>query len=406
MSRKNGYESRFVSANSDNRKVCPAIQRPKFCYETYEKAKRACEYSDNPQRIYYCNFCCAYHTTHFLKKSIEGTNRLSLRERGLQRAMYSNNKVLELERFSVITPAMSRVFKKNYHPVVKKYLIDYLYLTRDDVALSDAQLQPAFSKELKNIDERLFEETFKWPFCSLQAAMVFYVLYYIQEKKFYYGENAGDIVGQLFYESESSSGARETIEEIFNSKQIIISNEDSSGKRFKFDSFVLKSKKKPLSYEYIKNEDENWDDDPVINEALNTNYHPVVKEYLVQHLRNNRFNDQMIEGEELKTYINNSILLHPDDENAVLAIGETLKWRFSTEKKAWKFMTLYYLSVIGGFYASSTGGLVDQLFLRGNHSNSFMGDVRGILYKKYREGKLTITGTKSGGVSHYELKGC
>lgn len=80
-SRKNGYESRFVSANSDNRTICPAIQRPKFCYETYEKAKKACEYSDNPQRIYYCNFCCAYHTTHFLKKSIEGTNRLLLRER-------------------------------------------------------------------------------------------------------------------------------------------------------------------------------------------------------------------------------------------------------------------------------------------------------------------------------------
>lgn len=87
MSRKNGYESRFVSANSDNRTICPAIQRPKFCYETYEKAKKACEYSDNPQRIYYCNFCCAYHTTHFLKKSIEGTNRLLLRERGLRRAM-------------------------------------------------------------------------------------------------------------------------------------------------------------------------------------------------------------------------------------------------------------------------------------------------------------------------------
>lgn len=234
--------------------------------------------------------------------------------------------------------------------------------------------------------------------------MVFYVLYYIQEKKFYYGENAGDIVGQLFHESESSSGARDTIEKLFNSKQIIISNEDSSGKRFKFDSFVLKSKKKPLPNENIAVEDEDWDDDPVINRALNAGYHPVVKEYLVRHLRNNRFNDQMIEGEELKIYINNSILLHSDDGNAVLSIEEALKWRFSTERKAWKFMTLYYLSIIGGFYASSPGGLVDQLFLRGNHSNSFMGDVRGILYKKYREGKMAITGMKSGGVSHYELK--
>ena len=86
--------------------------------------------------------------------------------------------------------------------------------------------------------------------------MVFYVLYYIQAKKFYYGENAGDIVGQLFHESESSSGARDTIEKLFNSKQIIISNEDSSGKRFKFDSFVLKSKKKPLPNENIAVEDE------------------------------------------------------------------------------------------------------------------------------------------------------
>lgn len=403
-SRKNGYESRFVSANSDNRTICPAIQRPKFCYETYEKAKKACEYSDNPQRIYYCNFCCAYHTTHFLKKSIEGTNRLLLRERGLRRAMYSNNKVLELERFSVITPAMSRAFKKSYHPVVKKYLIDYLYLTRDEVALSDAQLQPAFSKELKDKDERLFEETFKWPFCSLQAAMVFYILYYIQEKKFYYGESASDIVDRLFHKSDSSIGARKTIEEIFDSKQIIVSNEDSSGKRFKFDSFVLKSKKKPLPYRDIKNEDEGWDDDPVINKALNVNYHPVVKEYLVRHLRENRFNDHMLEGEELKICINDSILRHPDDEKAVSAIGETVKWRFSTERNAWKFLALYYLSVVGVFFALRPGDLVDQLFIQGERSNSFMGNVRGILYKKYSEGKIIITGMSGGGVLRYEFK--
>lgn len=404
MSRKNGYESRFVSANSDNRKVCPAIQRPKFCYETYEKAKRACEYSDNPQRIYYCNFCCAYHTTHFLKKSTEGTNRLLLRERSLQKAIDGDNKVLELERFSVITPAMSRVFKKNYHPVVKKYLIEYLYLTRDDVALSDAQLRPAFSKELIKKDEQLFEETLKWPFCSLQATMVFYVLYYMQEKKFYYGEKAGDIVYQLFYDSESSIGAREVIEDLFNSKQIVVSNEDSSGKRFKFDSFVLKTKKKPLLNDSIMDEDKNWDDDPIINKALNTDYHPVVKEYLVQHLHENRFNDQMLEGEELKIYINDSILRHPDNEKAVLAIKETVKWRFRSEKRAWQFLALYYFSIIGVFFASSPGGIVDQLFIQGNHSNSFMGDVRGILYKKYSEGKIIITGMKSGGVLRYELK--
>lgn len=318
--------------------------------------------------------------------------------------MYSNNKVLELERFSVITPAMSRAFKKSYHPVVKKYLIDYLYLTRDEVALSDAQLQPAFSKELKDKDERLFEETFKWPFCSLQAAMVFYILYYIQEKKFYYGESASDIVDRLFHKSDSSIGARKTIEEIFDSKQIIVSNEDSSGKRFKFDSFVLKSKKKPLPYRDIKNEDEGWDDDPVINKALNVNYHPVVKEYLVRHLRENRFNDHMLEGEELKICINDSILRHPDDEKAVSAIAETVKWRFSTERNAWKFLALYYLSVVGVFFALRPGDLVDQLFIQGERSNSFMGNVRGILYKKYSEGKIIITGMSGGGVLRYEFK--
>lgn len=404
MGRKNGYESRFVSAKSDNRKICPAIQRPKFCYETYEKAKRACEYSDDAQRIYYCNFCCAYHTTHFLKKSIEGANHLLLRERGLRRAMCNNNKVLEFERFSVITRAMSRVFKKSYHPVVKKYLIEYLDLTRDEVALSDAQLQPAFSRELKNKDEQLFEEVFKWPFCSLQAAMAFYVLYYIQEKKFYYGENASDIVEQLFYESESASEARKIIEEMFDSKQIIVSNVDSSGKRFKFDSFVLRSKKNSLPDGKISNEDGNRDDDPVINKALNVNYHPVVKEYLIRHLRENRFNDRMLEGEGLRLYINESILLHPDDEKAVLAIEETLKWRFRSEKYAWQFLALYYFSIIRVFFASRPGGIVDQLLIQGDHSNSFMKYVKGIFYQEYSDEKIVITGIKSGGVSRYELK--
>lgn len=398
---RNGYGARFVSANSDNRKFCPAIQRPKFCYETYEKAKKACEYSDNPQRVYYCKFCCAYHTTHFLKKSYEGAEGLSLRERGLQRAVYSGYKTLEYEYSTPMTPAMGRVLKKDYHPVVKKYLIEYLDRTKDDVSLSDAELRSAFSEILKDEDVELLTEMLKWPFCDVESAMIFYALYYIQEKKFYYGEKVDDILRQLFNTNDFSDELRKAFNKLFYTKQIIVTNEDSSGKRFKFESFALKPKKKSLQGAEVPDDD---GDDIYIRNALNADYHPVVKEYLVRHLRNNRLNEQMLEGEELEQYINDSILLHPDDEKARSAVEETTKWRFTSEKKAWKFLALYYLSLIKEFSAPRPCGLIDQLFLRGNHSKSFIGDVRGVLYKQYDEGNLIIVGMRSDGMSRYRFK--
>ncbi len=67
---KNGsYREPVVpSLNADNRFVCPKTGRMKYCYETPEKALKACKNSPDPQRYYYCKACRAYHTTSETKQ--------------------------------------------------------------------------------------------------------------------------------------------------------------------------------------------------------------------------------------------------------------------------------------------------------------------------------------------------
>lgn len=57
-----------ISLKSDNRIICLKTGRPKFLYLTLKKALRACEYSDDPQRPYYCKSCCGFHTTSETKE--------------------------------------------------------------------------------------------------------------------------------------------------------------------------------------------------------------------------------------------------------------------------------------------------------------------------------------------------
>lgn len=61
-------ESPRISFKSDNRIICLKTGRKKFLYPTLQKALRACKYSDDPQRPYYCDSCCGYHTTSKTKK--------------------------------------------------------------------------------------------------------------------------------------------------------------------------------------------------------------------------------------------------------------------------------------------------------------------------------------------------
>ncbi|MCQ2571286.1 MAG: hypothetical protein MJ154_03520 [Candidatus Saccharibacteria bacterium] len=393
----------FVSANSDNRKFCLFIQRQKFCYETYEKAQKACEYSNNPQRIYYCKSCCAYHTTHYLNKEHVHAGRLLAREKSLRRARSGSDKVLFIKRFSTMTPAMKRVLAKQYNPVVRKYLVEYLYESRDDVALSDAELKSSLLNTLKDKKDDIFNETIKWPFCELGPALVFYALYYIQEIKFYYGHHADDIVEQLFNESDGASFARLKLRELQNFGQIIVVNEDSSGKRFKFDTFIIKTEKEQIPFSPSDEEPLEVDDEPTIAAALNAKYNPIVKNYLVQHLRKNRFNDEMLQGDGLKEVVNEKILLDPTDEKMQQALSETQKWRFKTEKNAWKFLLLYYLEITGGIYASGLRDITNKIFFQGAHTNGFMSSVRSIIYKEYTEGGIIITSMKNG-EGKYSLK--
>jgi len=327
---------------------------------------------------------------------------MAMLEKNLIRKQNANAKPLFLKRTQKITQAMKRVWEKHYHPVIKKYLIEYLDRTDGAIALSDVQLKSGLIKLIKSLDAEILLETAKWPFCDIESAMVFYALYYVQTKKFYYGESAHDLIDNLFKKNSCAGNARNIVDELYNLGQIIVTNEDSMGKRFAFDSFTLKIDKGDASP--IEREDTAVLKDtlPLINAAIQSDYHPVVKEFLVEHLEANRFNGQMIRGEDLKNYINKSILAEPGDPDALDAMNETLKWSFKSEKKAWQFLALYYISIAGSVFMSKPGDLVDTLFLQGAHSDSFISGVKNVFYKKYEEGKLVITGIK-GGKMRYEL---
>ena len=234
----------------------------------------------------------------------------------------------------------------------------------------------------------------------MKSAIVFYSLYYLQCNKFYDGENASDLVSLLFKDCGDSIDAGKVIESLFESGQIVTSSEDEDSKRFKFGSFHLKSESSQevaVSGESIITNDTN----PLIDAALKTDYHPLVKDFLVEHLKKHRFDAQMIQGDALKACFD-GCLLNPDDENAKKALNETLRWSFDSEKKAWQFLTLYYFCLVSPVFMTRPGDIVDTLFLQGNHSNSFISNVKDVVFKKYSEGKIVITGFK-GASMRYEL---
>ena len=68
LSHKKMLERGRISQKSDSRIICPKTGRAKFLYPTLKKALKACEYSDDPQRPYYCKACCGFHTTSETKK--------------------------------------------------------------------------------------------------------------------------------------------------------------------------------------------------------------------------------------------------------------------------------------------------------------------------------------------------
>lgn len=400
----------FSSANSDNRKFCLAIQRQKFCFDTYEKAKKACEFSDNPQRVYYCKFCCAYHTTHFLKKSGYINSYASDREKKIANLIRPKYKPLIILDAPRMTQTIRRAKSKPYHPVVKKFLVEYLISTTDDISLSDAELRQLLSEMLLQKDDEIFGETLKWPFCDLESAMSFYALYYVQKKKFFIAMSAGELSTHLFKSHHPTDKVGRRLSSLFKENLIIFVDNGDGRKRFKFDDFSESYTKHttPISVdngvENIEAEVEvaPTDSDPIINAAYRAKYHPVVKDMLLKHLKENRFEEYSIQKDYLEKTLNQA-LINKQDEIAQKAITETLKWPSYTEKQAWRFFAVYYLEQSGGVFAHNPGDIVDTLLLQGAHSNSFMNRVRKFFNEAYKAGDLVITKMK-GDTQFYELR--
>jgi len=378
-----------ISANSDNRRFCMAIQRPKFCYETLEKAQKACDYSPNPQRAYYCDFCQAYHTTHCMNISKQGEYHYAQKLKTINRRNNKNKKILYIRHIDNINRTIGRALEKDYRQVVKKYLIEYLDDTRNEIALSEEELKNKLTDILVNVDETALEETTKWPFCDLKSAMIFYALYWLQINGSFVGETASDLVDKLFTKNVFSDELKEYFERIFKWEWIVLVGGEEYEGIYALGSFNDEDlDKQKLLYEKM------------IAEAKNSNYHPAVKDLLCDILSKDANAEKIIQKEDLERFLNSDIIINPTDEKVQEAINETLKWTFASERHACQFLMLYYFGISDPIFVSRLDDIVYNLFAQGNRSNRFFKRIANVLYDYYSQGKIIVTEMRLGSIKY------
>lgn len=185
---KSHHKSNHVSANSDNRKYCVAISRQKFCYETYEKAQKACEYSPNPQRIYYCDFCCAYHTTSMLSKKHFYTTRGAERnqiirnkiEQRMNEQSHKTKKSEPIEKEVIL----NEIKHAGYNAVIEDCLV--ASVSKINKGYQSNQIRAKLLEKLRSLKNptdshvmRAMAETLRWPFGSVVDGVFFFILSYL-----------------------------------------------------------------------------------------------------------------------------------------------------------------------------------------------------------------------------------
>lgn len=240
-------QSEHVSANADNRKFCVEIQREKFCYESYKKAERACEFLESRQRIYYCKSCCAYHTTSFLSKKKYLSTAQAENSRRIAKLLDKRlgKKVNDLSDFN--DPTLRRIIKKHYHPVIEEYLIEHFSTKRSTTSLSEgeieAQLKDAVKFQENEYIAEALNETLNYPFFTFKGALVFMILFYMDLVKGLYASDT-DKMMEIFVDLDKISGkARKGVNEIlaqlYKDKKITVSEFDEDDlKRFVLSAHV------------------------------------------------------------------------------------------------------------------------------------------------------------------------
>lgn len=165
------HKRRYVSQNADNRHFCLAIQRQKFCYETKEKAERACKFASGKQRVYYCESCCAYHTTHMPKKFYEKSGFREKNERIYAHIEKTANTTInneidttksKLKKFRKERIEAEKAKLANEESTVQRYLGCHLIRQIQNDALFDTTTEDELAKiiNLDNPDaKQAFEKT-------------------------------------------------------------------------------------------------------------------------------------------------------------------------------------------------------------------------------------------------------
>ena len=249
---KSHRKSSHISANSDNRKYCVGVSRQKFCYETYEKARRACDYSPNPQRVYYCDFCCAYHTTKMLDREkfyttlAAQTNRLIRKDIERREKLRDMNKSRDTNKLRDMNKPKSeavrrlemklRIQKRGYTQIVEDYLIEHLLKPAqpDQLILVKSRLVGIFGN-LKDPYDSIakFEasETLGWPFRKITDAIIFFILFYLDDHGWIMAKKGG-VLEEIFYLDTFSKRTLDKMQtHIANliEKEMIVAAENSDG---------------------------------------------------------------------------------------------------------------------------------------------------------------------------------
>ena len=240
--RKNSH----ISANSDNRKYCVGVSRQKFCYETYEKARRACDYSPNPQRVYYCDFCCAYHTTKMLNREKFYTTQAAqinrLIRKGIERRekLRNGKKLRDMDKpkseAARKLEMMLRIQKRGYTQIVEDYLIERLSkpAQSNQLVLIKSRLVGIFENLKEPYDSTAkfaASETLGWPFRRITDAVVFFILLYLDDHGWIMAKKDG-LLDEVFYLDAFSKRTLDKMQTRFVDlieKEMIVATKNTDG---------------------------------------------------------------------------------------------------------------------------------------------------------------------------------
>lgn len=136
-----------------------------------------------------------------------------------------------------------------------------------------------------------------------------------------------------------------------------------------------------------------------IERARQSSYNKCITNMLLAHYLNRSAKTSPIPTDDINEYLRN--VINFDNHNVSNAIMEALKWPFYSNRVALEFCILYYMSINGGYDASSMSDLLGRFVIRPNLSSIDDVEIVGFLESRLTFGAITLD--SSGTLNHYIL---